>query len=240
MHLHCPHCARQIEEDGINLVKTIALCKSCDNIFDFTRQMSEAQLPVPYRRVTQIPRKVHLTEYTDGLEISVRWRDAGAYCTAAFGLFWTGFIAIFTFGSIFAVADGAFPWPVFLVLIPFWVIGVLMLYSSAVQLFTTTTVSADAEFLAVEHRPLRPLNTQDQYYRPEEVQQLYVKKRVRRGKNSTTVTFRVHAQLATGQDVVLVEGLDDEDAARYIEQRIETYLQIPNRPVAGEHRPVRV
>ena len=239
MHLHCPNCTRQIEQDGINLVKTIAICKTCDNIFDFTRQMNEAQLPVPYRRVTHVPKNVHLTEYTDGLEISLRWRDLGTYCQAGFGLFWTGFVAVWTMMALYGTIKGGAPIIFPLFSIPFWAVGIGLLYNSVAKIFTTTVISVDTDFLAIEHRPLRPIGMKNQYYRPEEVQQLYVKKKVTKNKNGSTTTYRVYAQLTNGKDIILVEQLNDENTARYVEQRIEQYLDIPNRPVAGEHRSVR-
>ena len=231
MQLHCPHCSHHIEEDGINVVKTIAVCKSCSNIFDFTNQLDAATLPVPYRKITHIPKGIDLTEYTDSMEIRVKWRDAGGCFLLGFGIFWTGFVAFWT--SMVLFMGG--PIPMALFSIPFWIIGVLMLYTAITNLITKTSIHVDAEYLALEHEPLRPLGQKNHYYHPEEVEQLYVKQHVTHSKKGgRRETYRVHLQLRSKRDVELIRDLP-KASAQYIEQRIEAYLGIANRPVRGEY-----
>ena len=232
MQLHCPNCQHNIEEDNINVVKTIAVCKSCNNLFDFTNELKHATLPVPHHEVVHVPSGVDLTEYRDSLEITLDWRRSSSSFLFMFSLFWNGFMVVWC--SI-ALMNGA--WPMLLFSIPFIAVGVWLLYSSVGYMFNTTTFFVDEHFLAVEHRPINFLAQRDKYYTPEEVDQLYVKRHSPGESNGRKVyAYEVHLKLKNGKDVNLIKNLKSEDAAWFIEQRIEQYMGIENRKMPDEWR----
>ena len=232
MQLHCPNCASHIQSDGVNLTKTIAVCKSCDNIFDFTKQVKQATPPVPYQMDRpHIPTGIDLVEFDDGMEIRFNWRRAGNSFNLMFGLFWNIFLAVITTVMV-AVGN----WPVLLLLIPFYLVGIYMIYLSVGYLVNTTTIFVDRHFIAVEHRPINFLVQRDKYYTPEETDQLFVKEESPGTKNGQQVlTYALFIRLKDGKEVRLIQNLHSADSARYLERQIEQYLGIENRRIAGEY-----
>ena len=57
-------------------------------------------------------------------------------------------------------------------------------------------------------------------------------------RNGASYSYALSAILAGGKRVKLVSGLDQPEDALFLEQKIEGYLGITDRPVAGEMRPV--
>ena len=56
MHLDCPECRAPVFSEDVDLVKTIAKCKSCNNIFEFSDQLNNSnELPARYRKAIIIP-----------------------------------------------------------------------------------------------------------------------------------------------------------------------------------------
>jgi hypothetical protein len=53
-------------------------------------------------------------------------------------------------------------------------------------------------------------------------------------KNSTSTTYEVYAILQDGARQKLLSGLHEIEQALYIEQEIERFLEIEDRPVRGE------
>lgn len=73
----------------------------------------------------------------------------------------------------------------------------------------------------------------------DDIAQLFVARSRRQGKwseNQMRDSFDVRAVLANERSIDLVRGLDDLEAARAIERRIESFLGIEDRPVVGEER----
>ena len=232
MQLHCPACTTRIERDGINLVKTIAVCKSCANVFDFTEQLRTAPPPVPYTATDHhVPTGINLVEFADGLEISFRRRRAGSSFNFMFSLFWNTFLVVVT-----ALVGSSGGWGVLLLLTPFYLVGIWLLYLSVGYLVNTTTIFVDQHFIAVEHRPINFLVHRDKYYTPEETDQLYVKRYSPGSRNEQKVwAYSVHLKLKHGADIQLLTNLHSADSARYIERQIEAYLGITNRRMEGEY-----
>ena len=234
MKLHCPNCSHQLRAGEVNVVKTIAKCASCNNVFDFTRELDEAPLPVPYHEVHDVPGGVDLLEYADHMEITVdqrRSRATWALFAPLIGLvfpflfFWFG-----NFNVIFLV--------IFLSITVIAEFGVIAVGLG--RLLNRTHIYVDSEFLTVERRPLNVLLNNQRVFDPLDVEQLYVlrkKIKTRKSKNGKVTHFHSHSVAVTthdGQRHELIPNLHSADLARYLERRIEQYLGIENRRVAEE------
>jgi hypothetical protein len=65
------------------------------------------------------------------------------------------------------------------------------------------------------------------------LEQIYCKQQ-RGSSDNSNITYKLSALLKDGRSVDLLSHLDDPDIAFFIEQQIETWLNIPDRHVHGE------
>ena len=232
MHLNCPDCTTEVLAEDMNLVKTIAKCKECNNIFDFTRELEEAQFPALINSAPEIimPPGIEVLKMMHELEVSIKWREKANYFTPLFALFWNMFLLfmvpiMFMTGEIMAI----------LFMIPFILAGVWLIYSSVSYLVNTTYILVDEEQISIEHRPINFLIQKDRYFPTEMVQQLFVKRYEVGKKNDRPIwAWSLDAQLKDGTSVNLIKNIHNLKDAQYIEQEVEKYLNISNEPVAGE------
>jgi hypothetical protein len=66
------------------------------------------------------------------------------------------------------------------------------------------------------------------------LEQLYAQEKVSHGKNGTSYSYELQALLSGNRREKLLAGLTDAEQALYIEQQLERYLGIEDRPVPGE------
>ena len=66
------------------------------------------------------------------------------------------------------------------------------------------------------------------------MKQLYGKEKISRSRNSTSVSYELRAVTKSGRNIKLVGGLESQEQAIFIEQKIEKYLRIEDIPIPGE------
>ncbi|MEO1514783.1 MAG: hypothetical protein AAFV95_07215 [Bacteroidota bacterium] len=230
MHLHCPECESDIQADDVNLVKTIAKCQTCNNIFEFSEQLDQALPPAPYREELLMPPGIEVLKLMSELEIMVNWRAIGSRFTLFFCLLWNGFIFFITF---FVALAGQ--WPFVLFLTPFLLVGLYLIYSSLGYLFNTTYITVNSERVSIEHRPINFLIQSDKYYHSSDIEQVFVQRYSVGSSNGNPVyAFSIVMALKNGTRETLVKNLHSDEYGKYIEQQIELFLKIKDRPVKGE------
>lgn len=232
MHLNCPDCRAPIFSDDVDLVKTIAKCKSCNNIFEFSEKFGNTdELPGRYRKELVIPPGIEVLHLMSELEIIIKWRKSAKTFILFFAFFWNAFMAVFI--SIAAFAGSGI---MLIASIPFVLVGIYLLYASVGYLINTSYITVDEDRLSVVHKPINFLIQKDHHYAPEDIKQLYVDKYKVGKKNEQNVyAYRVELVLKNGKQKTLVKELHSVEYARYIEQEIEFYLKIKDRPVEGEY-----
>ncbi len=232
MHLSCPDCRAPIYADNVDLVKTIAKCTSCHNIFEFEEEFnSKKELPGRYRKEVTIPPGIEVLHLMNELEIMIQWRKSAKNFTLSFALFWNTFVGL----AITALLlSGEFA--ILLFFIPFILAGVYLLYASIGHLVNTSFITVDDKRLSVEHKPINFLIQKDKHFAPHEIKQAYVRKYSIGSTNGNPVyAYAVDLLLKNGKKVPLVKELHALEYAQYIEQEIEHYLKIKDRPVDGEY-----
>lgn len=231
MSLNCPDCRFPIPSEDVNIVKTIAKCKSCNNIFDFNQDIGGEELPGRYRKEIVIPPGIEVLHLMNELEIMINWRKSAKHFSFVFTIIWNVFIFIFT--SVM-VASGATE--ILLFMIPFILVGAYLIYLSVGHFVNTTYITVDDKRLSIDHRPIKFLSQKDQNYSPDEIEQLYVRKYSPGSQNDQPVwAYAVDMILKNGKRITLAKELHAVSYARYIEQEIEYFLKIKDRPVKGEY-----
>ena len=232
MHLNCPECNAPVFSDDVNLVKTIAKCKSCHNIFNFNDKLGSLnELPARYRKEIVIPPGIEVLHLMSELEIMINWRRSAKTFLLFFAIFWNVFVGFMTM-FIFALGE-VFP---LLFMIPFILAGMYLIYASLGYALNTTYITVDERYLSVKHKPLNFLIQKDKHFSPNEIDQLFVRKHeVGKTNGQPVYAYAVDLILKSGNQVTLVKELHSVEYARYIEQEIEYYLKIKDRPVDGEY-----
>ncbi len=166
------------------------------------------------------------------LSLEYKWFSPIAIFMVFFCVIWFAFLA-FWYGM--AASTGA-PWIFFVFPLLHVSVGAGLAYYALCLLFNKTKIIINDEILNVIHYPVpwwkgnKKLDTND-------LEQIYVKEKVRRGKNnSKNYTYTIRGLLKGGKDIELaaIGGLQSQDALQ-IENYLEQFLGIDNYPVKGEY-----
>lgn len=183
------------------------------------------------RERARVPMPAGITVDDSGsdLRLEYRWFKFVALFLVFFCAVWDGFL-VFWYGTALSQKDT--PWIMVLFPIGHLAVGVGLTYFTLCLFVNKTTVSITGYELRVRHGPLpwpgeRTIPTSD-------LEQLYCEEVVSRNKNGTSISYKVHALDRHGGQVTLLSGLDDRTQARFIEQTVEDWLEIKDRPVDGE------
>src|SRR5690349_4002321 len=148
-----------------------------------------------------LPDKLTLNYQGSGFEIARQWLGWQTIVLTAFAVFWDGFLLFW-----YSVALGGRTVDPVMVLFPLLHVaaGIGITYSALAGWFNTTRISVDQGKVTVRHGPLPWFGNKD--LEGANLKQLYSKEKVSRGRNSTSVTYEVHAITATGTNEKLVSG----------------------------------
>ncbi|MEL6945980.1 MAG: hypothetical protein AAFO82_25265 [Bacteroidota bacterium] len=113
-------------------------------------------------------------------------------------------------------------------------IGLGLAYYTLCGFLNTTYIKVDHREIDISFAPLPFLGAKN--LSTADIEQLFVREKVTKGKNGTRITYQVDAILTTGKSTALVKGFSDAQQAQYIEQKIERFLDIKDEEVHGEYR----
>ena len=230
LQLACPRCAHEVPAEDINIDKLIAKCGNCNNVFAFEEEM---KTPLRRRQEIFMPEEIELDEYADELTIFYKWRKAKGLHPGLvfFGVFWNLCLVPFL---VIAVVSGN--WFMLLGLSIHLSIGFGFLVHIITRLLNSTYITVNDHELAIEHRPFNiPYFHKNQYFDVRDIDQLYAKKYSTGSTNGQkTYEFGVFAKLVGGTDLKIIGGLKHQNKALFIEQEIEFFLGIKDKPVSGE------
>jgi len=225
--LKCPSCKQEIPAEHININNMLAKCSDCNTVFNFQTQIK--QLP-RFRPEVVMPYGIESYHFLDELNIELNWRSSASSFLIFFTIIWNAFLAFFVMISLFSES-----YEMLLFISIHLLVGVGLIYYSLASFINKTYLTIDANRIVVEHKPLKmPLN-RDRNIDVRNIEQLFSQKYSSGTTNGQpTYAFKVVAQLIGDEKVDLVKGLKSDQQALYIEQQIENYLDIPDRPVDGE------
>jgi hypothetical protein len=175
-----------------------------------------------------IPDRFEIDDAAGVFRIRWKWSKLVAIPLVIFSVAWDSFLVAWYMGAFSrgnpSLVELLFP-------IGHVAAGVAVLYVAIAFLANTTTVAIASGQMTVSHRPVpwrgnKTLHT-------TEIRQLFCcERRGRKGSRS----YDVMARLTSDREVSLLSGLAGEREARFLEQRIEQRLGLPDTPVAGELR----
>jgi len=173
-----------------------------------------------------IPKNMHLKEGDNSLVFEYRWfKSKYIISILAAPIF-----AFFLIGSDYIIGDfHQFTIPVLiLIFVSFFVI-----YYSLAKLMNTTRINVSHQEIKVIHGPI-PFS-KNLILKKEDVTQLYVTQhRIGHRYYLYAATYQINAILANKEIITLVRGLHFPQQGRFIEHKIEEFLDITDIHVEGE------
>jgi len=227
--LKCPNCKELVMADNINIDKAIAKCTNCSSVFSFDHSSR-----YPYRNRPEVfqPEGIEMLRLRNELDIDFKWRNAKSVSVPFifFAVLWN--VMLLPFVGV-AIMSGQLAFLLGVSVHLF--VGLGFLYHILTVLINTTYISIDEYDLIVEHRPLKHIANRDKNIECRDIDQIYVKKYVT-GRTNDVIhhAHKVVVILNNGDELDLIAGIRNKEKALYLEQEIELFLKIKDRPVEGE------
>lgn len=226
MQLDCKTCGTPIPAENINLDRAIAKCTNCNAVFSFADRFPAA---TPPKLKVDRPENIQVTRSTNELTIVRKWFGPIFFFFAFFSVFWNGITWTFV---LIAISTGNYSMLAFISL--HLVVGLGVLYYTAALLLNSTEIRVGRRYLSVKNSPLPfPGNCTVPVGR---IEQVYCKEKISRGRNRS-VTYEIYAIAEQDRRQDIIKGLPSAEEAVFLEQEIERFLGIEDRPVRGEYTP---
>lgn len=230
MDVTCPSCSRPVPADDVNIQRLVATCRPCNVVFSFAHQVPEASAPAPgpvARPPVPLPRGMTCEDRGASLVITRPWWTFATIFLMVFTVLWDGFLLVW-FGI--ALAQGL--WFMALFATIHALVGLGLTWFCIASFFNTTTVEADGNRLRVSHGPVPWPGGRE--FATAGLTQLFTVQHVHRSRNGTSISYELAAVLADGRRETILKGVDSQEQALYLEQTLERFLGIEDRPVDGE------
>ena len=218
---HCPKCYKKVSQDEDN----IYLCPACNLYF------AEEDYEHLRRKYLHINTKgMSITEDESRLRMIYRWEKN--YFLLFFSLFWC-YVSFSFFGSTFEHFVEHWPSTSFRVVYP--LLGVVLLYWALATFLNSTSVVVTQNSIRVLCSPLPWMGVHKNYV-VRNIEQLYVEKYVAYHQNKTPVHRYKIVLRERKLNLDLIRGIEVYEIAVTLENYMERYLDIQDKPVDGEHK----
>jgi hypothetical protein len=227
--LRCKNCGAAIDPENFVEHLSMARCGHCETVFAVSGlPKSTGAAPAPRPRVkVPMPRGIQIDELGGSLEIRRRWFSPAFLGLAFFCLFWNGFMV---FWHVMALSMGA--WFMSLFGLLHTAVGIGLACWTLAGLFNTTTIRARRGLIEIRSGPIPCGGNAD--IPTDDLAQLYCKERISHSKNGTSYSYQVLAVTKANVRKTLLKGLTEAEQALFIEQELERFLEIEDRPMPGE------
>ena len=231
MKLDCPSCGRRIMAEDINIHDGIAKCRECNEVFEFANilETTSTRDESYHKPLVDKPEKIKVERSGMVLTITRRWFAWSILPLLFFCVAWDSFLV---FWYHIALTQNA---PLIMIVFPIAhvAVGVGLTYTVLASFLNSTLIRIDHREIVIQHGPLPwPGN---RVIAINDVEQLFCQEK----KSSKGISqYSLCAILKGGKRKELLPGLETPQQARFIEQQIEDFLRIKDRPVIGEMGPV--
>lgn len=249
--LSCVTCGQLILAEDVNLQNMVAKCRNCNAVFSFAptntdiprssiletvqELMKEAnreqggtlQRPVDGRKI-EMPKGV-ITERDFGeLRFVIPWRNTRRW--GFFLLFTIVWNAILTPFIITGIATGE--WRILLFASIHILVGVSFLMYTLGLMFNKTKVVVTSQGVEIKNGPIPIPFNPNRFMAVRDIEQLFVEEYVPSKTNGRPdYTYAVTALTTSAERQRLVGGFSQPGHALYLEQEMETFLSIKDKPV---------
>lgn len=230
LRLNCPECEADIKYRDINIDKAIAKCHRCNTVFDFEKILVSTDNP---KEKVFLPESMQAFYMATGFDLEISWRKSTPNFRffLFFTILWNGFVSIFL---IIAMVSGGFE--VFWFMAFHIIVGVLLLYYVIAVYLNKTYIGVSQWDLTVEHKPLPMPFFKTLEIPSNTIEQVFVERYVASKTNGRPdYAFAVLLlQKENSKPIKIMKGLKTLDQGRFVEQEIEKFLHIKDKPMPGE------
>lgn len=227
--LRCKNCGATIGPENFVERLAMARCGHCGTVFAVSglpTSAGAAEAPAPRVKVP-MPRGIQVEELGGLLEIRRRWFGPAFIFLAFFCLFWNGFMIVW---HGIALSTGA--WFMSLFGLLHTAVGIGVAWFTLAGFLNTTTIRARRGLIEITSGPV-PCGG-NATIPTDDLAQLYCKERISHSKNGTSYSYKVLAVTKANVRKTLLKNLTEADQALFIEQELERFLGIDDRPMPGE------
>jgi hypothetical protein len=214
-----------VPAENVNIGALLAKCNACSAVFSIA---GSAGAPKTRRADVAMPKSISMAESDSELRITRKWYTPMAFFMIAIALAWNAVMVVWL---ISAIKSGT--WGMFAMGSIHGCVGLFLIYFTVALFVNKTEIKVDSRSLSVKHGPL-PWRG-DATLPADMVHQIWCKMKVERGKNSShnTMSYELHANSKHGKSKKLLSHLQKPEEALFLEQQLEAYMRIEDRPVAG-------
>ncbi|MDX2071762.1 MAG: hypothetical protein SFV55_25240 [Haliscomenobacter sp.] len=249
--LSCIACGQLILAEDVNLQNMVAKCRNCNAVFSFApanadasnlsiletvhelmreanrQQSSTFARPNDGRRI-EMPKGV-ITERDFGeLRFIIPWRNTRRW--GFFLLFTIVWNAILTPFIVMGVATGE--WRILLFASLHILVGVSFLMYTLGLMLNKTSIVVTSQGVDIKNGPIPIPFNPNRFMAVRDIEQLFVEEYVPSKTNGRPdYTYAVTALTTSAERQRLVGGFSQPGHALYLEQEIETFLNIKDKPV---------
>ncbi len=228
--LRCKSCGAPLAAENVVEHLAMARCSHCgavmalEGLHGWTDQAGgepKSRPPVP------MPPGIRVEHPSGQFQITRRWYNHGLWFLLVFCIFWNGFMIVW---HSIALSQGAWFMSAFGLI--HTLVGIGVAYITLAGFLNTTEIRVRYGELTIRSGPVPfPGN---KTMRTDDIEQLYTKERISHTKNGVSYRYEVLAVKRDGRQEPLLKGLTEAEQALFIEQQLEQFLGIRDRPVPGE------
>ncbi len=232
MQVHCTKCNAVILPADLDIARSLAKCADCGEVFNCADQLALVADFEPSRGDgtgpdIPMPKGIRVFHHAHGLRIVRRWFGPKFLFLIVFCAFWDGFMLFW-----FSIAIAQKQWAMAAFGTIHGLVGVGLTYYLIAGLVNSTTITVLNGLVKIVHGPIRVPGNRE--IKADALRQLYTKRIVHHSKNGTSTSYELRAMTADERDEKLLGGLEKQEQGLYIEQEIEKFLGITDRPIRGE------
>jgi hypothetical protein len=174
------------------------------------------------------PQNVNIELDFDALNITYRWWSAKYFFLLLFCIAWDSFL-VFWYG----MASHGASWIMIVFPIGHVAVGIGLTYYTIAGFVNRTVITVNLQWLTVTHGPL-PWFGNKRIDRNQVIQLYAEEERSQSSRGNTSFSYQLNTILRDNTKLKLLAGLPSADVALFVEQSVEEYLHIEDRPVIGE------
>ncbi len=229
--LRCPACHQIIKGEDINIHRLVAKCGHCGKVFSF-ENLATGNILGYSRPETLMPEGLEVLKLPNELDITANWfktipRSSLTF-TLVFCLLWNLILLPFVIAALVTGTYGVLLFTSVHILV-----GLAFLYRLLSIFVNTTHVNVTRRRLQIVTTPLPSPLHRTREIPVENIDQLYVTRYVdTRTNGNPNYAYALYVILKNGEKLRLAKGMN-ADTQKYLENEIESFLGITNRPIEG-------
>jgi hypothetical protein len=227
--LRCKNCGAAIDPENFVEHLAMARCGHCETVFAVSGLPTPTGTVEPPRPRVKVPmpRGIQIEELGGSLVIRRRWFNPLFLFLLFFCISWNGFMVVW---HVMAWSMGA--WFMSLFGLVHTAVGIGLAWWTLAGLLNTTTIRARRGLIEIRSGPI-PCGG-NATIPTDDLTQLYCKEQTSHSKNGTSYSYQVLAVTKANVRKTLLKGLNEAEQALFIEQELERFLEIEDRPMPGE------